>query len=633
MNRIRAPHFALLAIAILYVVGLIAMPPEGLTHHDTGAKYLQVRNLRLTPTGLDYSINYPARTLDPDLDFVPFREKQFFIDRTDPDYGLIYLQWPIFLGLLTRLPWKILGFWGLYVVPILAGIGTCWATYRLALTLDAPRRIAWVVAPLVGLATPLSIYSLLFFEHTLAAMLVALSLIFAIKAIPKAAEGDTRQESQPLLRRIMSTVKRPIVVSGIFLSVAVYFRSELYVLAAVTGFVYFLLALRWREWRGRLVAWVIAFLVALLPLWAFYAITEGTLLPLHATWYFAGSSSVGEAAPGPTGGFELPALRYIVNAGWGIIPDFLFGPQTFPSSPIYPLWVGVVGVGGIALCAIASLGRGLTRKWNAIGSNWQPWVFVIGLVGVCVASLTIALLPDPYHNLHGFVLASPFIALALWPPDIIIGKDGITKHGLIYTITLAHIALHALIISALSGLGPISRHEWGQRYLLSAYPALVVLALLTVSRFRLADFSLRMNSRVLRGALATLIGLLVAIGLLFTARGYVVLYSEKTQVKSWQDLAASLPANEPIVTDQWWLPLNLSPVFYTRPIMLASGYDRLAKWAAQMQRHNLQSFAFMSDKPAIFASTWRAGFPTLQPVGDPVELRGIYLQQFRFDAP
>ncbi|MEO5952294.1 MAG: hypothetical protein ABIQ44_07505, partial [Chloroflexia bacterium] len=134
-------------------------------------------------------------------------------------------------------------------------------------------------------------------------------------------------------------------------------------------------------------------------------------------------------------------------------------------------------------------------------------------------------------------------------------------------------------------------------------------------------------------ALATLAGLLVAVGLLFTARGYMVLYSEKTQVKLWQDLAASLPANEPIVTDQWWLPLNLSPVFYTRPIMLASGDDRLAKWAAQMQQHNLQSFAFMSDKPAIFTSSWRTGFPTLLAVGGPVELRGIYLQQFRFSTP
>jgi hypothetical protein len=242
-------------------------------------------------------------------------------------------------------------------------------------------------------------------------------------------------------------------------------------------------------------------------------------------------------------------------------------------------------------------------------------------------------MPQPYHNLHGFVLASPFIALALWPPDKILTAKGITPHGLVYVITLTYIALHALIISALSGLGPISRHEWGQRYLLSAYPVLAVLALLTVTRFRPADFGVRFNTRTFKVALATLGAFLLAIGLLFTARGYVVLYSEKTQVKSWQDLAASLPPDMPVLTDQWWIPLNLSPIFYTRPIMLASGDDRLTQWATQMQQHNLRTFAFMSDKPDIFTSTWRAAFPTLQPIGDPTELNGIWLQQFQFTNP
>src|SRR6266568_7055705 len=77
---LRFPHrialSSLLLVGILYLVGLVAMPPDALTHHDTGAKYLQVRNLRITPSGLDYSINYPARPLDPNLQYVPFREKQ-----------------------------------------------------------------------------------------------------------------------------------------------------------------------------------------------------------------------------------------------------------------------------------------------------------------------------------------------------------------------------------------------------------------------------------------------------------------------------------------------------------------------------------------------------------------------------
>src|SRR3954463_14477806 len=100
---------ALLLMAILYVGALVLMPPQALTHHDEGAKYLQVRNLRLTPQGLDWSINYPARRLDPTLQFVPFNPKQHYVD----SQGRIYLQWPIFLGLLTRIFWKLFGFAGL----------------------------------------------------------------------------------------------------------------------------------------------------------------------------------------------------------------------------------------------------------------------------------------------------------------------------------------------------------------------------------------------------------------------------------------------------------------------------------------------------------------------------------------
>ncbi len=609
---------ALLAIALLYLVGLAVMPPEGLTHHDTGAKYLQVRNLRITMSGLDYSINYPARNLDPTLQWVPFQEKQYYIDyREGQDHGLIYLQWPIFLGLLTRIPWKVLGFWGLYVVPFLGGIGVCWATFRLALALGVPRLVGWVAAPLVGLATPLAIYSLLFFEHTLAAMLVALSLLFAARSVT----GGGRHA---------------MALSAVALAVAVYFRSELYVLAAVMGLVYALLALRWRDWRACLLVWVGAFALALVPLWAFYAITEGTLLPLHATWYFAGSSGVGEAAPGQSGGLELPALRYIVTAGWRVVPDFLFGPQTFPSSPIFPVWVGVLGVGGMILCALAAFGRGLARRWARLGDWWQAWAFLIGMASVCVASLAVALLPQSYHNLHGFVLASPFVALALWPPDKIVTQDGISAHGLVYVITLAYIVLHALIISALSGLGPISRAEWGQRYLLAAYPGLVALAMAAAVRLWNTELGkLAANAETRRRfkiAFATVTLALVGVGLAFTIRGYGVLYYEKTQVKAWQDLASALPDREPLVTDDWWLPLNLAAVFYSRPIMLASD-DRLAQWAGGMQQRGVAEFALMSDRPSVFEGAWRSSVPSLEPVNGLVEVRGIWLQRFRFTGP
>jgi hypothetical protein len=627
-RRHRIAFVALLVIGVLYLIGLVVMPPDALTHHDTGAKYLQVRNLRITPSGLDYSINYPARPLDPNLQYVPFRDKQFYTD----GHEHIYLQWPIFLGLLTRIPWKVLGFWGLYVVPLLAGLGTCWATYLLAMAVGVPKRLAWLAIPLVGLATPVAIYSLLFFEHTLADMLVALSLLFALLAIPYRKELGPSIENMQMPWRGISIFtigkQRSIAVSAVLLAVAIYFRSELYVLAAVIGLTLVVMAWRVATWRRLLAAWAVGFVLALVPLWSFYMISDGTLLPLHAIWYFAGSE--GASLPGEPVQFQLPALRYIVQAGWGTVPDFLFGPQSFPSSPIYPLWVGAVGLIGTLLCGVSALLRLARGRLGSI--RVRLTIFTIGLAGVTLASAYILLMPQYYHNLHGFLLASPFVALALWPPTAITTRDGLTRQGFLYVVTLLHVGLHALVISSLSGLGPISRSEWGQRYLLAAYPALVVLALLAAWRIwteyrplldlrRVAAFSLSFGT------------VLMLVGFFFTLRGYGALYDERTQVKSWLTLSESLPDHEPLVTDEWWLPLNLGADFYTRPIMLAVGDDKLTHWASDMRTLGVMQFGFMTDKPAIFTSAWLSHVPGLRADGPPAEVRGIWMQKYTFAGP
>ncbi|HET9494920.1 MAG TPA: hypothetical protein VFR15_11880, partial [Chloroflexia bacterium] len=249
------PPTLIALLALAYLLALVIAPPEALTHHDTGAKYLQVRNLRITPGGLDYSINYPARPLDPGLDFVPFRERYYYVDGQDR----IYLQWPIFLALMTRIPWKVMGFWGLYVVPFLAGLGACWATYLLARSVGVPRRLSRLSILLLGLATPLAIYALLFFEHTLSAMLVALSLVFAAYGVTALSNGQVQAEhSAGWWKRLRAWLGTPVggmAASGALLSLAVYFRSDLYIMATVAGGLYALLALRSGAWRRLFFTW------------------------------------------------------------------------------------------------------------------------------------------------------------------------------------------------------------------------------------------------------------------------------------------------------------------------------------------------------------------------------------------
>jgi hypothetical protein len=611
VSRLTLAHrpalLSLLLLSLLYLGALVALPPDALTHHDTGAKYLQVRNLRLEPLGIDWSINYPARPLDPEVRFAPFNPKQHTVD----DAGRIYLQWPIFLGLLTRIPWKVMGFWGLYLIPFLAGLGTAWLAYRLALGAGVPKRVAWVAVPALGLATPLFAYSLLYFEHTLAALLVTGSLLAG--ALAAGMENGSKRLRLDLL-------------SAGLLSISIYFRSELYILALVTFG-----ALAWRswrehEWRAPLL-WLGTFALGLVPLWGFYALKEGTILPLHATWYFAGSSG-GEGAA--SGGIELPRLRYLATAGLRVVPDFLFGPQHFPLSPRYPFWVEAAGLVGVGLCAIAALGRFLR-----VPAGWRLGMLLGGLLLTLAPALVTLFLPDPYYNLHGFLTASPFIILALWPSEPRITQDDpatqnskLKTQNYLRTVTLTYVGIHALVISALSGLGPISRHEWGQRYLLPAYPALAVLALL--AGWQIWTLYGDQFRRLAVAGLATVAAML-AVGVGLEARGYVMLREERAQVGEWLALVRTLPGREPLITDVWWLPLNLAADFYTRPMMLAEGEARLREWAAQMRARGVESFGLMSQSDtyssALFAPQ---GY---LPEGTPQQARGMWLQRYRLVGP
>ncbi|MDQ3930884.1 MAG: hypothetical protein M3328_17275, partial [Chloroflexota bacterium] len=544
-----------------------------------------------------------ARSLDPQLEFVPFRDRQHYIDGER-----IYLQWPIFLGLLTRIPWKVMGFWGLYVVPLLAGLGTLWAAYALARMSGVSPRLAWTSIPLLGLATPIPVYSLLFFEHTLAALLVTLSLLSGVVAL-----------------RSGHPASRALWLSAALIAVAIYFRSELYVLALVMGLAHAYVAWRQPGWVRALLRWVGAFAVSLVPLWAFYAITEGTILPLHAIWYFQASDG------SPPGGLELPPVRYIASVGVRVVPDFLFGPQSFPSSPRFPFWAEMLGLLGLVMCALPGLAR-LLRARGA-GGVWRLPLMSAGLVLLALPSLFALASGELYYNLHGFLLASPFVALALWPAGTGPTEPGrgsrpppLRPPSWLQAVTLLYVALHAVVISVLSGLGPISRHEWGQRYLLPAYPALVVLSLLAISRIR--ETYRGRSARPYRVAAVVSSSALVLLGVLLSVRGYAATFAERAQVVAWQALAGTLPDREPLVTDVWWLPLNLAPVFYTRPIMLAEGDARLAEWARQMQERGVGSFGLMTAHPSLFSGEWQQSVPGLHPESSPLEEQGIWLQRY-----
>ncbi|HUS17739.1 MAG TPA: hypothetical protein VM536_22315 [Chloroflexia bacterium] len=556
----RAALLALLAVGLV-LGGAAAVLPHGVFwHSDEGAKFLQVLNLRLGPNGLQSSVSWPGDTRDPALRFVPFHPKQYHLDAA----GGIVLQWPVFLALLTWPFYALFGLAGLGVLPLAGALGACWGSYRLARVAGAAPGWAWIAIPLTGLATPLGFYSWVFFEHTLAAALVAAAVERTISGL---------------------TTRRParLVVAGLALGVAIYLRSELYALVPVLAAG--ILAWAWWTHAGTqrmaraAVSGLAGLLIALVPLWAFYTQSEGGPLPQHATWYFDGGDGTGTGAAASP---RLPEVRYLAQSGLNLVPDFLAGPSA-PDAPAIPPWVsGALVLGTLAVLAVGRLPRG------------RELVFGGGLALVGAGSLAVLIDPAPYGSLHGFVLAAPMVALAAWP------RRGPGAPGLhvLQVITALYIVLHVLVISTLSGLGPISRYEWGQRYLLPAYPLLIALVVATLSPFlqQPAGPGRRPALRTRLPLLAA--GLLALIGAGFLARGWTVLRQEKTQVLAWQQTVAGAP-DQALLTDRWWVPLLLAPQFYNHTWYLAPDEASARAWAGQVATAPLLGFSTVTFTPTL----------------------------------
>ena len=508
--------------------------------------------------------------------------------------GAIYLQWPIFLPLLSAPFYALLGMAGLYLLPLGGALLACWLAYRLSVAAGAAR-VAWWAIPLTGLCTPVGFYGWVYFEHTLAAALVAGATLLVLRGL---AAGRPRS----------------LAGAGALLGAAIYLRSELYVLVVV-----FAIALLARAWGARRAAAgpaarailtagagaAAALALTLLPLWLYYTLSEGGPLPQHATWYFESAEPpVGGA---PAGGPRLPEVRYLARAGLGIVPDFLAGPNEAGDAPVPPWAAGAIVLGTLG----ALLGGRLRRDGR---------LFAGGLALTALGTAPALLTPQTYGALHGFVLAAPLVLFAAAAP----GRERDDAARPLALIAGLYVLLHTLIISTLSGLGPISRYEWGQRYLLPAYPLLIALAVVALGRLWAAANAPGARAGAGRLTLA-LAGALALIGAGFLARGWVTMRADEARTVTWAAAVATAPGPA-LITDRWWLPLLLAPDFYQRTWFLAADTTTAGAWPAAAARAGLRRFTVVTpggDLPATLAGAQ----PPPQP-GPAQTVDGLTLQPF-----
>lgn len=194
------------ALLLAYLALSLLNDPRGYLGTDTGGK---VATLRVMEQG---------RTLDPDLGY--------WAERWDPDGRLHPLYYTFHLGdkwvNVTTLPALYLayplfsagGYRGALLVPMLGSVLAALAARALARRLrPGDERTGWLAFWLVGLASPLAVYALDFWEHSLGVALVAWAVVLLYDVVERRA-GWRAGGAAGLLFGAAATMRTEALVYG-----------------------------------------------------------------------------------------------------------------------------------------------------------------------------------------------------------------------------------------------------------------------------------------------------------------------------------------------------------------------------------------------------------------------------------
>jgi hypothetical protein len=514
----------LVAVAAIHIALLATQDGGVFWSPDEGGKYLQVRTLELSRDAGTPALPYAGRPFDPGYEFYP---PGTVYPRMESD-GRVRFGWARLFSYLAGPPLRWWGSAGLYVWPVLGLLLACWCVFLLYPGMGPPALLAVV---LVALASPLSFYGVLFWEHAPAVALALLVGCFLRRLC--AGSGWTGGLAYG---------------AGALLSAGAALALRAEMLLALMAIVLGLLPMRRvvANWRGvGLGLTVLALVVG--TMWMYRWAPPGSVVgPSYRDLEATARATLGQLALGDI----LPMLQRVM------IND----PAEFGLA-LRPGLHQLACAGG--LCVLLSL---------AVRGGPRVLVFAAGTLGLAAVSLWAAWQPERYRALHSLLLPVPWAAFAVWLVRAGAVGDSGRQGGRMLLFFLALYLTATTLIRASHG-GP----EWGARYALFFYPLAAVAAA--------GGWSIAWNgnpSRPARVILLVALGSSLLAGSLVLARGHAEIRETKQDLASYRD---ALQAQRiPVVTDLWWLPSAMPAHFEERELYVVSHPGALARWHAQRGR-------------------------------------------------
>ncbi len=512
--------WSVLLVAAVYLATLAVMPRRGMWIVDNENRFLQTAALARGGFG-SYAIPWAGHDLDPRFTMNPLRfDPEGTFQPVKGDQLVAAFQ-PTFM-LVSALPYRALGPWGLYLWPLGGAVLMLAGVARLAAALRLRRSTQHLAVLLAGLATPAWFYSQTFWEHTTAAACAVWGVVFAV-------------------RHLESRSSRQLVAAFAWLGAALLFRDVLGLFAVIV-----LALLAWRSPGARLRTALVGgavLLAGVLLLLALQWATIGRPLGFHA------GTLLGEERGLLAYLRARPALLYLylVNAHPDRALSFVL------AAPFLLALIARPRVPAARLATAAPL-----------------WVAAAALAGALYLAGLLATQDPPRHLLaaNGFFLAAPVAILGLLRP-----RDGDADTANVAAETVqAAVCLYLVAYCLVAPwAGAVSLH-WGGRMQFTAYPLLAVLAARTCERWQDAP------RRSVRWRPALLVALVaVSCAAQIWALG-VLRHKQAFSERLSRTVAAMAP--RVVVTNVWWVGHEMYASFFDRTIYYVrtqAQYDALEK--------------------------------------------------------
>lgn len=532
----RSALWTVALVAVIYLATLLIMPRQGLWIVDNENRFLQAQ--ALSDNGFsEYSIPWKGREIDPDLDMSPLRFNPEGSFQEQKDGQLISVFQPTFL-VISAIFYRLLGFWGLYILPFGSAVFLLVGVGRLAGSLYPGRLPAHLAVLLTGLATPIWFYSQTFWEHTTAACLCVWGMSFVV--------------------RYLAADRRCDLATGFaFLVFAAFFRDVLGIFAVL---VLALLLIRDPK-RGLETLLVSGSVVA-----------AGATLLMLVQWYTTGQPL----------GFHAGTLLGSESGLMGHLKDrprlfYLFFCSAHPERALSLVMA--------APFVIAFLWR--PQFSAARFQSMVPWWALAALVFGAVYLVSFFTAANPLGHLlvaNSFFFASPILILGLLRQREGKGLALLeTVNGLLLTATCLYLILYCLIAP---WAGAVSLH-WGARPVLALYPLLAVPAAGTLARWWTGAAGKVAWSR------AVILGLLVLVSVVGQVKSVNLLQKKKAFSVELSQTVAKIQ-HPVVVSNVWWLGHEMYSVFFDKSIFFVSSQEQLDQLEAKLHARGIREFMYVS---------------------------------------